>query len=613
MSKWLSQSTDYRDRVAAAKTSPSRSVAASLRADAEPLVYAAPDARGSEWEARATRFLESTLARAASTVAAWTGDGVTASTTKYGDRGSLIVSAESILRRGEDPDAAADYATGRLLIAASQREYLLAREREAIDCSSRWYARAARDGHSVKAHAADYAAGHLAATVATIRGREKVLNSWPGWAGYFGAAEADRATPEAAAAFVKGPAPAIVRASFALSREAEGLPPIELPADIEAMVNLGRPHLHGSAWTKGTLLDRATAVIAAMTPPPDEMNGEGTDGGEENGEDGEAEGGGSPSIPGSDADSMMGDRGNTIHAQASSEGAATAQPVKPGAGKFSSAPGCRAYPVVEGRAGAPYPPDVRRMVEASRPLLDALRRIAWESNDPPTVDHAQTAGELDEGAMHRLAAWNDPRVFDRRQEQGPGTVAVELLIDCSGSMGGYSAATGSRLTDAQTVAYAMATAFRGSRFSVSVAGHCTDYCNPKYPRGCVRYWECPTPDSISRLCPGADNADGYAIAHALDKVSRRPAARRAVFLIADGQPSAQEYGGTPARNHIRGIVNGARARGIDFLAIGVAGTMRDSGPGLFGSRFVSLPDVRSAGPLLGRIIGRMAREAASCA
>lgn len=296
-----------------------------------------------------------------------------------------------------------------------------------------------------------------------------------------------------------------------------------------------------------------------------------------------------------------------IQAEATAESRAgePASGKKPAAGSA-----CRSFPVRNTTAAGADRDRIRRMVEAARPLLDSLRRIAWDSTDPPTVDHGQAAGTIDEGALDRLAAWGDPRVFDRRQEQGPGRVAVELLIDCSGSMAGYSRVTGSRLGDAAAVGYAMAAAFRGSRFTVSVAGHSTQY---DHPGGIVDYRSCPTLESIASLYPNGDNADGYAIAHALDRVAAVPAARRAVFLLADGQPSSNGYTGNGARAHVRRIVDGARGRAIDFLAIGVSGTMRDTGPGLFGSRFVSVPDVRSAGPILARIIGRMAREAAPCA
>lgn len=621
MPSWLDRTTSYLDRLTAATSSPSRSVAASLRSTVAPL--APPPPRGSEpmphgYRVEAEQFLRSTLARAASTATAWTEERITATTDPDGSRGSLFVSGEAILRRGLDPDAAADYATGRLLIAASQREHLLARERDEIAQLTARYRDHARHGSrdSMKIAAPEYAAAHLAATVATVRGRERILDKWPGWAGYFAAAESDRTTPEAAAAFISGPAPAIVRAAFALGREAEGYEPVPMPAEIEAMLDLARPHL-ASKWNRGGFLDAARAAVAAMLPPPgaeqpepaagSEPDARPTDG-HEDPTPAEAE-----AIPGSEAEALAPDSRADHRFREEVTSDPERSPTKPGSvPKIIGGAGAKTYRVLRRTVERPDPATVAALRAEARPLVDALRRIQWESTDPPTVDHAQDSGEIDEGALAALAAWQEPRVFQRRQEQGRATVAVQILIDCSGSMGAGTRRS-FRLYEAQIVGYAMATAFGSGRVRVAVAGHDVGYHEPEYRGGVVRFRSCPTPEAIAGLTTGGDNADGWAIAAAIDAVAAVPADRRAVFLLADGQPSADGYGGEGARKHIRSVVASGLARGIDFLAIGIEGAMTHSGPGLFGSRFVSIPDTRSAGPLLARIIGRIGKERTPCA
>lgn len=606
--KWLHRTADYLARTSGPTASPSRSVADALRSTVEPLPPEAPDSDGyypSGYYERAAQFLQATLARAAATVSAWTEEATTATTSPNGPRGSLFVSGAGILARGADPDAAADYATGRLLVAASQREYLLVRERDEIRGATAAYHAAAGAGRAVTHHAPDYAAGHLAATVATVRGRERVLDKWPGWSGYFAAAEGERTTPAEAEAFLRGKAPAIVRAAYALGREAEGHTlPADLPADIEAMLDLGRPFL-AAKWGRGEYLAQARRAIEAMTPPagPDPEQDGGTDPGE----------GGGEAAPGCEAEAMN----PTAEDRATPREEATSDPDRSdlhGGGKPSRAAAtARRFPVAIEPAPAPDARELAEMRNLARPLVAALSRIQWDSTEPPTVDHGQDSGEIDEGALAFLAAWSEPRVFQRRQEQGRATVAVQILIDCSGSMGAGTRGGSYRLADARAVGYAMATAFNGSRYRVAVAGHDCRYGLDAHPTGAVVYRPCPTLESIAGLRCGGDNADGWAIAHALDAVAAVPAQRRAVFLLADGQPSAQGYGGEAARAHVRSTVASARARGIDFLAIGIENAMRYTGPGLFGSRFLSLADTRSAGPLLARIIGRIGKEAAPCA
>jgi Mg-chelatase subunit ChlD len=281
------------------------------------------------------------------------------------------------------------------------------------------------------------------------------------------------------------------------------------------------------------------------------------------------------------------------------------KPTTPGSGLATPTRGTRRYRVEECPAHAPYPPDHARMVESARPLIAALSRIAWDTDRPDECDRGQEAGSIDEGAMHRLAAYGDPRVFERPQEQNRATVAVHVLIDCSGSMGASvrSDETESRIGASRTVGYALATAFgRNPRYRVAVSGHDVAYGgNPR-----VRFHRCKDANAIAGLRAGGDNADGYAIEHAFRLVERERADRRIVFLIADGQPAAEGYG--YAGKHIQSVIGAAASRGMDFLAVGIEGTIRPTtGRDLFGSRFVNLDATRSAGPLLARVIARMAR------
>lgn len=612
MPTWLDRSASYASAVSGATFSPSRSVAGMTNTATDPLPHVRTFNRDNEYNTRAESFISRTLARAASTVAAWTGDTVTATSSGSGGRKDLFVSGESILERGADPDAAADYATGRMLIAASQRVYLTVTEREKITEAVRSYRYAAKNLRKpdIEYRAGEYATAHLAGTVATLRGRETVLSEWPGWAGYFAAAEGSRVTPEAAADFVNGPAPAIVRAAFALGMDAMGMEPIALPADIDPMVAIGRQHLE-SAWKKGELWDRAAAAIAAMQPPPSDDPTESDADGDGEPQDGTEEGGGTgggesstsaagPIPPESAAEEMTPDNSReAIHAEA------RAEPNQPGnPGKLHS--GMTRYKTETVHLGDPDGAALQRTRTAAAPLIAALRRIAWDSITPPTMDRAQMRGDLDEGSLDRFAAFHDPRVFQTRQDIAPATVAVTILIDCSGSMGHYSAtASDSRMQSAKAVGYALATVFGSSAtHRVRVIGHDVQYGGG----GTVMIYDTDgKANRIASMRSSGDNADGFAIAHAIDLTLGQTADRRAVFLLADGQPSANGYGMAAACKHIRAEIARGLSRGVDFLAIGIDGTMRESGPSLFGSRFVSLDNTRSAGPLLARIIGKIGR------
>jgi len=598
--KWLAKSSTYATAVGGASFSPSASVGDMLtnaRIDAIDATTASDQQRAA--------FIERTLRAASATVTSWTGEEVRAST--YVTKGSLVVSGGDILARASSPEHAVDFTTGRLLTEASKATYLKAAERATIERRVIDYRLASHLPHRADTLAAEYAGAHLAASIATVRGREKVLAEWPGWAGYFKASEAGASVPEALHSFVNdGKAAAIVRASALLSAQALSLWPegASAPQEIEMMAAAGREHL-STLWKHGEMLTRADAAVAAMLAAQPE-GAEQPQGGA-----GEGDGAGEPQqVPASEAAEMLGD----THKPGAHLTSTLTQPAAPEIGAAHvKAEGDEAdgrYPVHEHKARIDRY-SLRSLEEGARPLIAALSRIVWESTTPPVFERGQQRGDIDEGALDRLAAFGDDRVFEVRAEKAPTTVGVQVLVDCSGSMGCHTREGTSRIEAAKRVAFALAKAFgNGGRFKVEVAGHSVGYGYGRVGR--VSYDTCATPESITGLHAGGDNADGYAIAHAVDRAARMRADRRIVLLVADGEPNAHGYRGEKAARHIRGVVSSAEARGIEFLAVGIEGEMANTGAACFGPRrFISIPDTRSAGPLLARAITRLAKGGAA--
>lgn len=518
----------------------------------------------------------------------------------------LVVDPETILGWATtDPDAAVDYATGRLLTQASAGEVLRAGEIRFIRDAVRNSRNRADVSLTAETIDRDYATAHLAAGVAATRGRERVLAKWPGWASYFAAAGiAD--VPKGLAEYTTNPKhPAIRRASASIVARLNGWRVPEDPK-LAAAITEGEAAARAARWKLGTVVADADAVIGAVIAHlPKEENGKGNEGDgaepppEHQDDETQPPTQDADAIPGSEAEETQG-----RERQPSLNDSRIMQEIRP------TPPSCdppNANVTEYSVARLPVQPS-RRHAEQMRsnaaPLLAAVRRVAWDTLQPPQFDRGQATGELDEGAMHRLAAWADPEVFEVREDEGRGRVAVFLLVDCSGSM-----QSGGRITDARAVAFALATAF-GSlpRYTLRIAGHDVGYG----PRR-VRLWQCEKPDAISGLVACGDNADGFAIHAAMREIEAVPAERRAVLLLADGQPNAHGYGGVNAARHIRTIVEAGEKRGTQFLALGIGGSMVSSGAALFGRRrFVSIPDTRSAGPLLARVMARMGREVHPC-
>jgi hypothetical protein len=597
---------------AAAVDGASFSASAAIRSTVDNTLQPIPTWAGTETR---RQFIGAAIRSAGAVVTAYNGgETVTASTSAVGTSAAsmLVVDPDRILEiAATDPARAVDYTTGRLLTQASAGEALRAAE-------VKWIRSAVRDSRTaeqmrsqdypfdagmVQTMYRNYAAAHLAAGVAAMRGRERVLSRWPGWASFFAAAGAADA-PAGLAKFATDPKhDPIRRVAASIVARLNGW---EVPEDptLAAAITAGENAARAARWKLGSVVADAERVMAEaaalIPPPPEDPKGKG------NGEQGEGEGDQDQdehqtpdAIPGSEAEEMQGrDRSASLGSDR------VTQEIRPTSTEVpDTGPGGLDYTV----SRLPVHPcryNDERMRTDAAPLLAAVRRVAWDTLRPPQFDRGQATGDLDEGAMHRLAAWQDPEVFEVREDEGRGRVAVFLLVDCSGSMQSHR-----RIDDARAVAFALATAFgQHPRYTLRIAGHDVGYS----PRR-VRLWQCAKPADISGLEAVGDNADGFAIHAAMRDIEAVPAERRAVILMADGQPNAQAYGGERAARHIRTIVEAGAKRGTQFLALGIGGAMTTSGGRLFGrSRFVSLPDTRSAGPLLARLMAKMGQEVQPC-
>lgn len=605
--KWLSASAEFGELVRTSKVSPSGAVAGHLQNALVPYT-GEDDPRGEDRQVR-DAWIETVLRSAASTVTAWTKERVVAGTQGEQERNPrLVVSPYALLRMKDKPTDAVDYATGRLLVGASSRKYLSAGERVAMRKAS-WMnevASTASGGVSTGNAIREYTAATLAGAVASVKGREMVLAEWPGWGGYFKAAQSQDATPEALAEYVENPkTPPMLKVAAAIAHEIGGGSPLNL-GELEPARVAGLQYLNAARWAKGKFLENArlmaVAIEGALPPREDPPESPEESEGDSESDDGETPPGWDR-IPDSEPDRMREMDGRDkpgVYVETHAD-----------AGKPSGMPGgcsgCDEFTVSEHPVrGSAY--SIARMRERAKPLVSALERIAWASLSPIELERARDRGNVDEGALHRLALHGDADVFECPPDEGTPTVALSLLVDCSGSMNaptdrGSSQYRTTRIGDATAVAYAIASVF-GTRpnFRIHVAGH-------REHRGRVIYQPCEGgPDGIAGLDAHGNNADGYAIAHAVKRVRAVPATRRVVVLVADGYPSAPGYGGHAGMRHVRNVIEAAKGAGVEFLAIGVEGCLDAStarsmyGPG----RFVDIGPVRNAGPFLGRYLARFA-------
>ncbi len=152
-------------------------------------------------------------------------------------------------------------------------------------------------------------------------------------------------------------------------------------------------------------------------------------------------------------------------------------------------------------------------------------------------------GHLDASGLWKLRV-PDPRVFVRRDTPGDvPTLAVYLLVDCSGSMSELAVPPpGSRRGPRETkiaLARRAAVALHEVCVNLKIAHRVAGF-NSRHPRttfyNAVK-WDERDGSRIASLSPGESNRDGYAIRVAARELAARPEPRKVLLVLSDGLPS----------------------------------------------------------------------------
>jgi cobaltochelatase CobT len=206
-----------------------------------------------------------------------------------------------------------------------------------------------------------------------------------------------------------------------------------------------------------------------------------------------------------------------------------------------------------------------------------------------TWQPAQRSGRLHSASLARLAC-NDARVFRKKIEGKSRDVAVELVIDCSGSMGG------ARINLATQAAYALSTVLTRLNIAHEVIGFTTCGSGMRSERAYAKelrkhawqyarvealympvikgYNERMTADVRSRFgwLPHSgilnNNVDGECVDIAARRLAQRPEKTKMMLVLSDGVPAA--YGDCDAlRVHLKKVVKQIEASGIKVVGLGI--------------------------------------------
>ncbi|MEO9497652.1 MAG: hypothetical protein ABJG42_24475 [Vibrio splendidus] len=222
-------------------------------------------------------------------------------------------------------------------------------------------------------------------------------------------------------------------------------------------------------------------------------------------------------------------------------------------------------------------------------LQKGLER-AFKAANKSRWEGGKKRGRINSGALTRLLN-NDARVFRTREETKTKDVAVSLLIDCSGSMGG------NRIHTATEAAWALAEVLNKLGITFEVLGFTTQHSGrveggakildemrssgmdfdrlepiyiPIFKAFNERFGIEPKRRmaSITKKHFLMNNVDGESLQYAAERLRRQKEPGKTLIVLSDGQPAA--HGNAHRlRMHLKSVVRNLEKEGINTVGIGI--------------------------------------------
>lgn len=237
--------------------------------------------------------------------------------------------------------------------------------------------------------------------------------------------------------------------------------------------------------------------------------------------------------------------------------------------------------------------------------------LLFKNSDANTETYGHRSGDIDDGGLHKLFL-SDDRVMARKEVRSQKKIGVLLLIDESGSMRSLE-----KVARARKVAVALTEALQSiSGMTVAVYGHSTKYDESSQDLltlyEYVRAGVVGDNSSLLNTSARSENLDSWAMMHAANIMIRDMPAhqRRLMFVISDGHPHGTYYGGEPAMDHMRAVVEASDKQNVNIYGIGVANAFDErTAKRMYGEgRAVVLSDVESSANIIARFISQVAKK-----
>ena len=223
------------------------------------------------------------------------------------------------------------------------------------------------------------------------------------------------------------------------------------------------------------------------------------------------------------------------------------------------------------RVHASYKRKANEIKNRSRAVIDKIRSaLVFQNNKRTGEVHGLTSGDLDEGSLHKLR-YDSEYIWSQKTITRLPDVAVGILVDQSGSM-----SCSRKIEQAREMCIVLAEAVKQiPGMHLHIYGHTAN----RQGRSDLQLFEHYSSHGDARSADlgglGAieacsNNYDGYAIKETAQRLSQDPAKKKYLFIIADGLPSGNGYGGEEAEKHVTSVCTYVRTKlKISTYAFGV--------------------------------------------
>ena len=218
------------------------------------------------------------------------------------------------------------------------------------------------------------------------------------------------------------------------------------------------------------------------------------------------------------------------------------------------------------------------------------------------------SGDLDEGGLHKLD-YDCEHIWSQKTLTKMPDVAVGILVDQSGSMHGRD-----KIGQAREICIILAEAIKQIKgVHLHVYGHTANEQGlidltifEHYTSNSDTATATADLSGLGAIDAYSNNYDGYAIKEAAKLLAKDPAKRKYLFVLSDGLPHGEGYGGDPAKKHVASVCEFVRNRlkiGTYAFAIGVDATYRGQFTRQYGKNNVMfMTNVRDCLPQIVRFI-----------